>query len=274
MWGLVSNFTGVDWKDPLEISYFFVCVTFCVVCLLANRVNLPFLHRQGGLLTYSKFAADVKFGVDISSQWGMALLYWPSMLLGAYFLSQSRGNNNISAEGSSQDPSARRAALMILHFGKRTAECLFLHKYSGTMPLSSSMFITCFYLFTTFGVCFFSAKQDLASFTDVGLTLFYLGQTGNYYHHSLLANLRKQGDKEYKVPTGGLFEYVAAPHYLFEIISWVGVSLVCQHVLVALAVLGMTIYLSDRAIGQSKWNRENLKDKYPAHRKHLVPFLF
>jgi len=278
MWTPLSNFTAIHWDDPIEIAIFLAGTSFSIISLVANRVNVPFLHREGGLMTYSKFATNVEFGISISSKWGMALLYWPSVLLGTYFLHQSGSSmNNIL-----HDPRALAATLMIFHFGKRTIECLFLHKYSGKMPLSSSLFITSVYLFVSFGVCYCSAKQHSDSFSEaghvrmryIGLGFFLMGQMGNFYHHLLLASLRKPGDKAYKVPSGGLFEYVAAPHYLFEIISWIGVTLVCQHVLLTLAVLGMAIYLSDRAVSQSKWNRENLKGKYPAHRKHLVPFLF
>ena len=28
--------------------------------------------------------------------------------------------------------------------------------------------------------------------------------------------------KAYKIPSGGLFKYCAAPHYMFEIIAWYG----------------------------------------------------
>ena len=97
---------------------------------------------------------------------------------------------------------------------------------------------------------------------------------GNFYHHFLLATLRNPGEKAYKVPTGGLFEYVAAPHYLFEIIGWYGMAIASQHSINLLTCVGMTVYLFERATAQSEWNRKNLKDKYPLSRKHIVPFIF
>eukprot|EP00555_Chaetoceros_dichaeta_P007428 CAMPEP_0198270584 /NCGR_PEP_ID=MMETSP1447-20131203/45615_1 /TAXON_ID=420782 /ORGANISM="Chaetoceros dichaeta, Strain CCMP1751" /LENGTH=66 /DNA_ID=CAMNT_0043962685 /DNA_START=94 /DNA_END=291 /DNA_ORIENTATION=+ len=63
----------------------------------------------------------------------------------------------------------------------------------------------------------------------VGTGLFAVGIIGNFYHHYLLATLRSSGDsqskKRYVAPNGGLFDYVAAPHYLFELILWLGISI-------------------------------------------------
>ena len=72
----------------------------------------------------------------------------------------------------------------------------------------------------------------------------------------------------------GLFEYVAAQHYLFEIIDWFGMAIVSQHFINIYLTIGMTGYLMQRSIAQTKWNQTNLKEKYPKERKHLIPFVF
>lgn len=58
---------------------------------------------------------------------------------------------------------------------------------------------------------------------------------GNLYHHMLLRNLRSQtrqgGVKQYYVPRGGLFEFVACPHYLFEILTFLGAACMTQAML-------------------------------------------
>ena len=41
----------------------------------------------------------------------------------------------------------------------------------------------------------------------VGIVVFLKGQIGNFYHHYLLSKLKNQGDKEYKIPKGGLFNW-------------------------------------------------------------------
>ena len=49
----------------------------------------------------------------------------------------------------------------------------------------------------------------------------------------------------------GLFEYVAAPHYLFEIIDWFGMAIVSQHFMNIYLTIGMT-YLMQRSIAPNQ----------------------
>ena len=100
-----------------------------------------------------------------------------------------------------------------------------------------------------------------------------LASVGNLYHHYLLATLRKPGEKGYKVPRGGFFEYVAAPHYLFELMGWMGIVLMAQHAVTLLYFLAMAVYLADRSIGQDEWNRKKIP-LYPKNRKRMIPGVF
>ncbi len=108
--------------------------------------------------------------------------------------------------------------------------------------------------------------------------LFAIGIAGNYYHHLLLARLRDHklsGDSKYIAPKGGLFDYVATPHYLFELIGWLGIAVVSQQMNAYLGFAGMASYLSGRASLQNEWNRAKFsKEDWPESRKNLVPFLF
>ena len=113
-----------------------------------------------------------------------------------------------------------------------------------------------------------------SSFHEQNLLLVLTLAIGNLYHHYLLANLRKPGEKSYKVPRGGLFEYIAALYYLFEIITWIGIAIVSQHLVNVFAVFAMLMYLAQRSKAQTEWNRTKLKDKYPVDRKHLITFIF
>lgn len=103
-----------------------------------------------------------------------------------------------------------------------------------------------------------------------------VGELGNWYHHSVLASLRaKDGETKYVPPSGGLFEFVAAPHYLFELIAWWGIGLVAMHWNALLVAATMTSYLGGRSVAQNRWNRQKFgSDGWPASRKNLVPFLF
>lgn len=116
--------------------------------------------------------------------------------------------------------------------------------------------------------------------------LFITGILGNLYHHYLLSTLRSKSNKKgttttttttttrYVAPKGGLFEYVAAPHYFFELIGWLGIAVVSGHLNVYLIFASMCSYLSGRSVAQNEFNREKFEDAWPATRKSLVPFLF
>ena len=54
----------------------------------------------------------------------------------------------------------------------------------------------CFYLITIFFIFYFS-----------GVLIFFTGMIINIHSDSILRNLRKPGEKDYKIPKGGLFNY-------------------------------------------------------------------
>ena len=111
--------------------------------------------------------------------------------------------------------------------------------------------------------------------------LFAVGTLGNLYHHYLLATLRQQkggtnnNNRRYLPPRGGLFEYVAAPHYLFELIAWLGIGVASCNLTGYLTMMSMTMYLAARASNQNEWNRTKFDEKeWPASRRNILPFIF
>ncbi len=99
------------------------------------------------------------------------------------------------------------------------------------------------------------------------------GQALNFYHHLILARLRKSGDTGYHVPERGLFAQVACPHYLFEIVAWLGFAIMSGHIIVFSLVFIMICYLTTRSKNTLIWYRENIPS-YPADRKAIVPKVF
>ena len=53
---------------------------------------------------------------------------------------------------------------------------------------------------------------------------------------------------------GGLFPWIACPHYFFELIEWFGFALVYRHPLAFCLALQMTGYLSGRATATVNWS--------------------
>ena len=117
----------------------------------------------------------------------------------------------------------------------------------------------------------------------IGLLAFLIGEFGNLYHHYLLSTLRKDSQKNemkadipaksnYSIPKGALFEYVTMPHYLFELIAWLGIAIVAQDFNVFMVFASMFTYLLTRAKATKTWYLKNVEN-YPVERKFLIPFL-
>ncbi|KAH9893862.1 3-oxo-5-alpha-steroid 4-dehydrogenase [Xylariomycetidae sp. FL2044] len=118
---------------------------------------------------------------------------------------------------------------------------------------------------------------------SVGLVVFYIGLTANYFSDEELREIRraelrrqerleKQGksvDKHYEVPNGGLFKYMLYPHYFMEWVEWLGFW-IAAGVSCAPArnfLLNEVSAMLPRAVNGSQWYRERfgqdkIKGKY------------
>ncbi|KAL7493203.1 hypothetical protein ACHAWT_004499 [Skeletonema menzelii] len=230
------------------------------------------------------------------SKLAMFVIYAPSLIVSVVLLALG-SNPDVYNELSFSIPKPSIAAcLCTIHFAKRVAEVLFLHQYSGKTDIGTPCMIAIFYsLITTLVAYAGSMSAPLApdvfrgnynARDMIGICVFVVGILGNFYHHYLLAKLRSSSKqnksapndiaaKRYIAPNGGMFNYCAAPHYLFELIGWAGVAIVSDHLNVYLAMAGMTSYLAGRSVAQNDFNRTKFKEKdWPRDRKNLVPFVF
>ncbi|CAD5193906.1 unnamed protein product [Musa acuminata subsp. malaccensis] len=228
----------------------------------------------GKHLQYSKFwnAGSGPSGeqIRVSSRVGMLLLYTPALAAAAVAF---------AVPAVVADDRCRLLALALaLHFFKRDFEVLFIHQYSGNMILDSVIPITLSYFTGT--VCMIYAqyltqgmpgpKLDLKV---AGEVFFLVGITGNFYHHYLLSKLREKGDKTYKIPKGGLFGLVICPHYLFEIIIFIGFCLISQTLYSFLFALGTLWYLMGRSYATRRWYLSKFEN-FPKQVKALIPYVF
>lgn len=80
----------------------------------------------------------------------------------------------------------------------------------------------------------------------------------------------------YKVPHGGLFEYVSAANYLAETVEWLGYAVACWDASLApWAFAWATLCnLAPRARSHHQWYRAKFKEAYPANRKAFIPFVW
>ena len=275
--------------------------TFSLVVTAVQCANLgAVFNEMKSPAPYSKFAEKLEStGATWPSRKGMLVIYSPALLTSAACLATAPSLNGRETLVSS---------LLVAHFAKRVLETLALHKYSGRCSAPMAGFIGIFY---ALGALLIASQQRAVPASvyaasnaalPLGLALFAVGQAGNLYHHYLLAALRRpvessasatgkvpptpstsQAMKEaslpavtprYVLPTGGLFDLVTMPHYLFEIVAWLGIAMCAQQLNALLVAAGMASYLSGRAIATTRWYTKRFGDKWPKARRHLVPFLF
>ncbi|KAK9059843.1 hypothetical protein SSX86_020547 [Deinandra increscens subsp. villosa] len=249
-------------------------VTTMSVIGIFSLTNAGYTEIKGKHLRYSKFVnegvAKKKDEMKLSSRTGMLVFYTPSFLVGLSSFLVFRDQDLRSV---------LLASALTVHFFKRVLEVLFLHKYSGSMALESTIIITSSYTFSTATMLY---AQHLSrhfptpsiDLKYVGVGLFVIGIIGNFYHHLILANLRKEGEKEYKIPQGGLFDLVICPHYLFEIFGYVGISCISQTLYAFAFTLGTVVYLTGRSYATREWYVSKFGDKFPKDVKALVPYVF
>ena len=223
---------------------------------------------------YSKFADQQS--ATLPTKYGMSIIYSPSAVLGAML-------SLTTAQGGALTLASLCVAL---HFCKRVLEAVFLHKYSGTADLTTSVFIGAYYALVSALIIITAVPMDLEEEPSqrLGLVVFALGELGNLYHHYLLRQLRtakshkasKNDKRRYVVPTGGLFRFVAAPHYLCEIMAMVGIALTAQSLHALLVALGMASYLSGRAVLTHRFyaNTFDKSEWSASDTKAIIPYIF
>ncbi|TKR61403.1 hypothetical protein L596_028513 [Steinernema carpocapsae] len=125
--------------------------------------------------------------------------------------------------------------LFIGHYIQRTLIYPFLIKGGKPSPIHVVFMAFSFCAFNGYLQGFYHAKyasydkNHLGSFASLtGLALFFVGMFINIHSDHILRNLRKPGETGYKIPRGGMFEYVSAANFFGEIVEWIGFALFAQ----------------------------------------------
>ncbi len=107
----------------------------------------------------------------------------------------------------------------------------------------------------------------------------------NIQSDSILRNLRRNGDKksskavvtsgttQYKIPYGGLFEYVSCANFFGEIIEWLGYAIASWSIAGWAFWFYVCANLIPRGIAHHNWYLEKFKETYPNDRFAIIPFI-
>lgn len=153
-----------------------------------------------------------------------------------------------------------------------------MHKYSGGTEVDTAITISISYFLSTVSMIYSQhltngLPQPPIDLKYAGILLFLLGISGNFYHHYLLSKLRAEGDKKYKIPQGGLFDLVICPHYLFEILGFIGVSFISQNLYAFSYTFGTSFYLLGRSYATRRWYQSKFDD-FSENTKAIIPYIF
>ncbi|KAH3756313.1 3-oxo-5-alpha-steroid 4-dehydrogenase [Pelomyxa schiedti] len=109
----------------------------------------------------------------------------------------------------------------------------------------------------------------------LGVVVYLSGWVINLHSDHCLRNLRSPDDPpgKYKIPQGGLFEYVSGANYFGEIVEWFGwACLLWSSVGWSWAVLTVANLLP-RALHTHQYYKSKFGSDYPSARKAVLPFL-
>ena len=144
------------------------------------------------------------------------------------------------------------------------------------MPLSIPLFAFCFCTLNGTSQALQLIRYPCADATApqflLGIVLFLLGLYVNVQSDTILRNLRPPGSSEYKVPRGGMFEFVSQANFFGEIIEWIGYALACGNIVAALFVVNTCLNVVPRALQTHQWYKEKFED-YPKARKAIFPYI-
>jgi very-long-chain enoyl-CoA reductase len=182
-------------------------------------------------------------------------------------------------------PAALAGALMwCVHFARRASESAWVHRYSKpSVPtgdvVTEYVYYWGFAVWNAVSLTSASYREPAVWLVGLGMVVFVLAELGNARAHRMLRDLRAPGSRSRVIPHGFWFERISSPHYLFEILSWVGFALVTEtwaaraFLLVGAGILGSWAHARHLAYRKDFDGLEG-REKYPAERRALIPGLF
>ncbi len=252
-----------------ELHFYYILAAVMIIVAVVTFISLFFFPAPYGRFTRKGF------GPMLDNRAGWILMEAPaSLMMFVYFFISGRIENMVLI-----------VFLIIwqIHYFHRAFIYPFMIRSSKQMALSIALSGLFFNLINTYfqGRWLFTLLPEntytLHWFYDprfiAGVIIFFTGYSMNKYADWKLTNLRKPGETDYKIPSGGLYDYVASPNYFGEIITWAGWAVLTWSLGGLLFVILTVANLAPRAKSNLNWYREKFEE-YPKNRKALIPFIW
>ncbi|EGD76678.1 hypothetical protein PTSG_08028 [Salpingoeca rosetta] len=158
------------------------------------------------------------------------------------------------------------SGLMTVQLARRTWECLFVHRKSASR-MHVLHYITGM-VFYPLAITLWQIVPATSSLPIIAaaLALFILGSTAQALAHIQLRRLADGAKKDgelYPCPRGGMFAYVACPHYTAEVVIYTALAVLAQgRWNVVLCAIFVACNLSLAAMMTHEWYRRHCSSAY------------
>lgn len=257
----------------MEFNYIYYKYYLLFMTVLAVVVFVSLQFVEAG---YGKFK-NKKWGFSIKNKIGWFLMETPVFI--AMFLLWL-----FSERGFEITPLIIYVIFMS-HYFHRAFIFPFRLKGKNTMPVAIVLMGVSFNMLNAFmqaGWLFYFAPSDMYSVSWLyspqfiaGFIIFVAGMFVNISSDSIIRNLRKEGDNNYYLPKGGMFNYVVSANYFGEFLEWVGFALLSWSWAAVVFAVWTFANLAPRA--KSTYRKYSLLFGDEFHRKklkYIIPFIY
>lgn len=268
--------------DIFSLSYLMSPEGFQSMLIIA-AVIVAFIVVGGQLAPspYGRFA-DKKMGISMAPNWGWCVMELPATLSFLFFFFQGQNAFEVVP--------LIFLAVWCMHYSNRGFIFPLLMRVAkgqkgsfGVMVIVSGWLVTALhgYLYAVF-IGHLSEQFTTEWLTDprfiIGMMIYLFGFTMNIHSDAIIRNLRskeevERGDKVYRIPRGGLFNYVSSPSYLTELLSFLGLAIATWNLGALFVLLVSAANLIPRAFQTHRWYKKKFPEEYPKDRKVLIPYI-
>ncbi|ETO22469.1 3-oxo-5-alpha-steroid 4-dehydrogenase 1 [Reticulomyxa filosa] len=285
---------AISWLEFFRESFFFTLKfekssrqQVGSTCYILISTVVIFLELVVGFAApYGKFYSSNSLGkCPVPPRLAWFLQELPSFAVSGYFLVQSLQKKiitklcDITTQKDVSWINRGLLSLMVFHYFNRTF--IYSFRIKGGKPTA---FMACALAAVFTAINGYLQSLCLIQFNEyqihntseprlfIGVALFVIGFFINFHSDNILRNLRKPGEKDYKIPRGGFFEYVTNAHYFGENLEWLGFGIAGNNVGGYVFALFTFANLFPRAAQSHQWYLKKF-DNYPKNRKIYIPFL-
>lgn len=231
---------------------------------------------------YGKYSSDAHplYGPKMNGKLAWILQEAPSFLIAAFFWLLAAQDPARRAAVTSLNANTVLMALYLFHYFNRSFVYPLRIRGGKPTPLVVFLMALVFCIWNGWmqgrylsNYANYSADTLYQPHFVIGVLLFFTGMWINWSSDDILRNLRAPGETGYKIPSGGMFEYVSGANFFGEILEWSGFALAAWSLPAAAFAAFTFCNIGPRGAQHHKWYQGKFKD-YPLGRKAVIPFIW